>query len=466
MLLANTWPTPVTVQAEYGGQQLDIGGLARVPVGSGQSLVYQPLANGQIGPGQLAILFLAQANGAPFLVPCPAGVSAGIKVDTSIPTTGFGEAFRVTTSAPVVAYDIYPYGGALSAVTSATLLVPTTAWGTNYIAADGYEHDPSLGNFGSPFVQIVASQDDTKVTISPTVFLEGGSMIPPVSQGQPATYNLNRGQMLQFMQNSEIAGSPISSDKPIGVWGGSACMSIPVGVYSCDTAHQQLPPVKALGNEYAAVRYRDREPGANESVPWTIIGAVDGTTLTYDPAPPPGAPASLESGQMVRFFSATPFVVRSQDEQHPFSFAGHMTGWGNLPSGADTGDPEYVIVVPPRQYLSRYLFLTDPTYGNTHLVFVRQKAKDGTFKPVKLDCKGTLDDWKPLGGSAQYEYTRVDLLVQGVLVDGCNNGVHTAESEEPFGLTVWGWDAGVSYAFPAGMGTRPINTVEVPPVPK
>ena len=31
---------------------------------------------------------------------------------------------------PVVAYDIYPYGGALSYVTSATLLVPTPAWST------------------------------------------------------------------------------------------------------------------------------------------------------------------------------------------------------------------------------------------------------------------------------------------------------------------------------------------------
>src|SRR5262249_1375410 len=35
----------------------------------------------------------------------------------------------------VSAYDILPYGGALSYLPSAELLLPTTAWGTNYVAA-------------------------------------------------------------------------------------------------------------------------------------------------------------------------------------------------------------------------------------------------------------------------------------------------------------------------------------------
>ncbi|UQA60668.1 IgGFc-binding protein [Polyangium aurulentum] len=467
VLLANTWTTPVTLQAQYGGQTLDIGGLARTPVGSGQGLTYQPLPNGQLAPGQVAVLFLAQAPSAGNnLIPCPAGVSVGVNSNVSLSTTGLTKAFRVTTSAPVVAYDIYPYGGAQSYVSSATLLVPTPAWGTNYIAADGYEQDPLLASAGgSPFVQIVASQDDTKVTISPTVPIVGGPGVAATGQGQPTTYTLNNGQVLQLLQAQELAGSPISADKPISVWGGSGCMNIPIGKYACDSGHQQLLPVKALGSEYVAVRYRDRAPGANESVPWTLIGAVDDTSLTYDPAPPQGAPTSLASGQMVRFSADSPFSVKSQDDQHPFYVAGHMTGWTNL-SGSNAGDSEYVIVLPPRQYLSRYLFLTDPTYGNTNLVFVRQKGEDGTFKPVKLDCAGELGNWQPLGVSGQYEFTRVDLVANGAPVGACDNGVHTAESEVPFGLTVWGWDFAVSYAYPAGMSTQPINTVVVPPVPK
>jgi hypothetical protein len=98
--------------------------------------------------------------------------------------------------------------------------------------------------------------------------------------------------------------------------------------------------------------------------------------------------------------------------------------------------------------------------GNTNLVVVRRKAKDGTFKPVSLDClSAPLDGWAP-AGSSDYEYTRVDIAVGngvGAGVNGCNNGMHEMHSEEPFGLTVWGWDVTVSYAYPAGEKVEFIN---------
>lgn len=466
--LANTWTTPITLQAEYGGQPLSVAGMARTPVGSGASLTYQPLSNGQLGPGEVALLFLAQApGGGLYFLPCPAGVTAGVAADTSLTTTGIGQAFHVTTSAPVVAYDIYPYGGAQSFVSSATLLVPTAAWGTNYVAADGFAEDPAIAyDGGKPFVQIVASQDDTHVTISPVAAIQGGGGVPAIGAGQLANYTLAKGQVLQLLQDAELAGSPIQSDKPVSVWGGSGCMNIPIGKYACDSAHQQLLPVKALGHEYVAVRYRDRVAGFNETTPWTLIAAVDGTTFTYDPAPPTSAPASLAGGQLARFDATSPFTVKSQDDQHPFYLAGHMTGWTVLPPPSSEGDAEYVTVIPPQQYLSRYLFLTDPTYKNTNLVFVRKKAADGTFKDVTLDCAGTLGGWQPVGVAGEYEHTRVDLVIGGAAQGACDNGVHDAQSQEPFGLTVWGWDFAVSYAYPAGMSTQPINSVVVQPVPK
>jgi hypothetical protein len=108
------------------------------------------------------------------------------------------------------------------------------------------------------------------------------------------------------------------------------------------------------------------------------------------------------------------------------------------------------------------LFLTDPTYANTELVFVRRLSMAGTFKDVTLDCVGTLTGWQPVGTGGKYEATRVELVTAGAPNGTCNNGAHTAVSAEPFGLTVWGWDAAVSYAYPAGMSTLPINNVTVP----
>ncbi|MFT3766775.1 MAG: IgGFc-binding protein [Minicystis sp.] len=464
--VANTWSTPVSIAVDHGDAPLDVATIARTPVGSGFTLSYAPLDNGMLGPGEIAILFLSSAtSGGSLWVGCPEGTTAGVMEDPAVPDTGIGSAFHIRTSAPVVAYDMYPYGGAISAITSATLLVPTPAWGTNYIAASAFAADPELAQaHGEPHLQIVAAEDDTSVTIRPTSAIEGGPGVDPAEAGKPHTYTLGKGQVLQLFQAGDLAGSPISADKPISVWAGASCVNIPVGTPACDSAHQELLPVSALGHEYVAVRYRNRLKDVEESVPWTLVGAVNGTTLVYDPAPPAGAPTTLDSGQVAQFEASEPFSVKSADDDHPFYLAGHMTGEESLPNNTKLlGDPEYVSVIPPAQWLASYLFLTDPTYGNTHLVFVRKKAKDGTWKPVTLDCLGHVTGWKPVGSAGEFEMARVDLVINGAPQGSCDNGAHTATSDAPFGLTVWGWEPANSYAYPAGMGVLPINSVIVPP---
>jgi hypothetical protein len=268
---------------------------------------------------------------------------------------------------------------------------------------------------------------------------------------------LNRGELLQLSQLEDLSGSPIKASAPVGVWGGHYCMDVPdMTVAACDAAHQQIPPVKAAGSEYVAVRYRSRT-GADEIVPWRIMGMVSGTTLTYDP-PQPNAPVALNAGSLIEFDSAGPFVVRSQDVHHPFYLAAHMTGGA---TAGGLGDPETVNVTPPLQYLQKYVFFTDPTYAETNLVLVQGKDATGAYPPVTLDCIGTpLGNWSAIGGS-DYQYVRVDLQHQHMPVDGCDNGAHTITSTAPFGVTVWGFDQYVSYAYPAGASVHPINDVVV-----
>jgi hypothetical protein len=283
----------------------------------------------------------------------------------------------------------------------------------------------------------------------------------------PITYKLNAGQVLQIIQPEELNGTPIESNKPVGVWGGANCINIDVKDAACDSGHQQLLPVQALGDEYVAVRYRPRDPKQpNEAPPWRVMGAVDGTTLTYEPSTPAGAPTTLSSGQLAIFKSAGPFIVKSQDSKHPFYMSAHMGGEQYEGGNYLTGDPEHVNVMPPAEYLSSYIFMTDPTMGNTNLVLVRTKTS-GTFEDVSLDCMtGPVTGWTPAGSSGTYEYAWVDLVVGGAAQGKCDNGYHTIKSKAPFGITVWGWDSYVSYAYPAGASVHPINTVMVPAVPK
>jgi hypothetical protein len=205
-----------------------------------------------------------------------------------------------------------------------------------------------------------------------------------------------------------------------------------------------------------------------------MVGAVAGTALTWDPAPPSGAPTSLTLGQVVEFNAAGPFSVKSQDDQHPFYLAGYMTGCGTFGNSSNCpGDPEFVNVIPPQQYLSSYVFFTDPTYPETNLVLIRGKDAAG-FHDVKLDCAGTITGWAPIGSGGTYEYARIDLVRHDFVgQNGCDNGRHEIASDGPFALTVWGWGSAetepafssqaVSYAYPAGASVQFINTVVVPP---
>ncbi|MEO8841287.1 MAG: IgGFc-binding protein [Kofleriaceae bacterium] len=470
--IANTWNAPVSINVEYNGQQLDTSVMARIPTGQGTTLQYTPLIGGMLQPNQVAILFLAWHQGI-LTTACPTGITAGYTAtDAAAHGTALGHAFHITTSAPVVAYDIFPYGGGTSAITSATLLLPTSAWDTNYVAVDGYAKSTVTNNPSQPFIEIVGKEDATHVTIRPKAAIVGGTGVPAAAANSNAVYTLAKGQVMQMTQDQELMGSVITSDAPVGVWGGNACMNIPTDVVACDAAHQQIPPVKAMGNRYAAVRYRNRWPGQEETPPWRLVGGVDGTTLTYKPSAPAGAPTSLGVGQMVEFTAAGPFTVESQDTDHPFYMSAHMTGCELLnPAGDDCrGDPEFVNVVPPDQYLSAYTFFTDPTYPETDLVITRERD-GGQFADVNLDCVGTVSGWLPVDAADNLEYARVDLVTgnfQGV--GTCNNGLHVATSPNKFGLVVWGWGSAatglfstqaVSYAYPAGMSIKPINNVVI-----
>jgi hypothetical protein len=494
--VVNTWGSPVTISVDIGGTSLPIAGFARIPSGDGQAITYAPLPGGLLPPNEVAILFLAGLQ-SDQLSPCPAGVtpatSMGNLTATDIygaPTSGLGTALHVATDRPVVAYDIWPYGGGNSAITSATLLIPTSAWDTNYVAVDAY--DSYFTPHGSenidihPWVALIASQNDTSVTLNPTAAVVGGPGVAATSQGVAQTYTFQRGQIIAFIQNDELVGSAIQATKPIGVWGGVDCMNVPDGAQACDSGHQQIPPVKALGHEYVVARYRDRY-GTAEWPPVRIVGAVDGTTLTYDPSPPPFAPASLAKGQMVEFQANAPFVIRSQDAAHPFYAAAYMTGCADVsPDGLAgavddcRGDPEFVNVIPPQEFLPQYTFFTDPTYPETELVVVRQST-GGNFADVTLDCLGTVTGWQPVDANGTYQFARVDLVTGNFAqVNGCDNGVHQMQSSAPFGLTVWGWGSAasggtfddssapgfysqaVSYAYPAGASVQQITNVVVP----
>jgi hypothetical protein len=352
----------------------------------------------------------------------------------------------------VSAYDILPYGGATTHFPGATLLMPTSAWGTNYVVIAtpvGTANPP-----GPLWGQLLATQDNTTVQMLPSVDLPALSPFPAAPQGMTATYTLSAGDVLHFQlpqTSSDLSGSVVSSDKPVAVFAGNRFFRLqPMEEPGGEEAHGQVPPVSALGTEYVAAPYATRRKDLMpEAIPYRLVGAVDGTVLTYDPPATPG-PATLDRGQVADFIVTGPFVAKSQDDQHPFA-AAQVMPTANLTGGSrsgatapgyplNLGDEEFTVMLPPGQFLSRYVFFTDPTYPTTNLVLTRV-AGPGGFEDVSIDCLGVVTGWQPVGSSTKYQVTDVDLLRAAVASGTCANGRHTAESKAPFGVVVWGEDS-------------------------
>ncbi|AKV00164.1 hypothetical protein AKJ09_06827 [Labilithrix luteola] len=472
VLVANTWDRNVTIAAEHGSDTLDISKSTYVIDWGGHAPTYTPL-EGPLPPGKIAGVFLSYdaASSSPHKVSCPAAVTPALLQDPMKYGTVKTKAFRIRTDAPVAAYSVAPYGGFESFEPTATLLLPTSSWTKNYIAVSPFD----FGETRKPrTLQIIANEDGTEITMRPTVDVRAGVDIASAPAGTTQTWSLDRGQVLQFYQSS-LTGTPIEATKPIAVFGGSHCDFLPV-MY-CDMLQQQIPPFAQWGTEYAVVPYQPRIPSvgadttsARELVPYTIVGAVDDTVLTYEPSRPRDAPETLKSNESVSFMTDQLFVVKSQDSKHPFHVSTYMTGatfGGGVPGNVTLGDPDFVNVPPTDQYLDRYIFLADFTFPDTMLTIVRKATTKG-FAPVELECAGEVTDFSPLGTSGKYEFAWVKItegfVPQQFAKGTCGYGRHEVHSDGPFSVSVWGVGPYSSYGFVGGMGLRPIHTAPPPTV--
>jgi len=473
VFLTNNWPTDAKVTVSYAGTSYDVTKFGLIAVAGQPPNAWPAVPSTGIPPGKVGVLFLEHNPQSSFQCPTPPALAQ----PTQVRGTGRGKAWHITASAPVSAYSILPFGGASSALPGATLLLPTSAWGTNYVAAVTKRGSGGLVAEGGPqWGQIVAFQNDTHVDIVPTDNLPGGLNVTAAPKNVKTSYTLQAGEFVQWENPynggnnpaatpMEWSGSILASDKPIAVHSGNGYLCLgsqtsPGG--GCDSEQEQIPPVSALGSEYVIAPF-NRTQAFVESAIYRIVGAVNGTTLAYDPSVP-GAPSTIGLGEMAEFEAKGAFTIASQDAKHPFYVAQMMPG--SYAQGPDyrQGDEEYTNILPPAQFLSKYVFFTDPTYWTTTFSMVRVKGSNG-FSDVGVDCLGKVTGWKPVGNAGKYEYATPDILRKGVPNGSCDNGPHTATSDGRFGIIVWGLAEVASYAYPAGGSVGAINSVVIPAMP-
>ncbi|MCA9691448.1 MAG: IgGFc-binding protein, partial [Myxococcales bacterium] len=475
VFLTNTWGYPAQIDVWRDGVDLDPTEFGRVVTPGLEPKDWPPVPAEGVPEGGVVVLFLSShpnaimpENQVPLTCPVTPAVNASTQVDGS----GRGATFEISADIPLTAYDILPFGGARSHFPSAELLFPTSVWGTNYVTIV-----PPAGTHSSPgplWMQIVGLEDDTLVNIIPAANLKAGAGVEAAAAGVIKEFTVDAGEYVQWeiAAGGEASGSIIDAKGPVAVFTGNRFLRLqPMPAPGGEAAHQEINAISALGARYVAAPYETRKKDLSpEEIDYRVVGVIDGTSLTYEP-PIPGAPVTLDQGQVVDFATALPFLVESQGSDNPFLIA-QLMDTANLPGGTRPGatapgfglllgDEEYVLMLPPEQFMNRYVFFTDPTYATTNLVFTRVNEGDG-FQEVTVDCLGEISGWQPVGDGSTYEVATADLMRADIGVNGCTNGHHIAESEGPFGLVVWGLDSYSSYAYPAGGSAKALTDVTVP----
>ncbi|BAV09118.1 PKD domain-containing protein [Filimonas lacunae] len=170
---------------------------------------------------------------------------------------------HITSDVPIVAYA-HIYEGSSSA---ATMLLPVEAWGYSYTALTATQTAWKFTNDRFSWMYIVASQNDTKVRITPSVKLRNGS-----PANVPIDVTLQKGDIYQLMGGFadslhifDLNGTTVLSLAnssgtcvPAGVFLGSSgchlqCGSFPGNWPTEENLMQQAFPEHAWGKRYLTV---------------------------------------------------------------------------------------------------------------------------------------------------------------------------------------------------------------------
>ncbi len=385
-------------------------------------------------------------------------------------------AWQLSTDEPVVAYQFGPYCCNFSYSNDASLLLPTTALGTDYLNVGvpswADRPTPEFESTGIPAtLTIVGTAPGTEVTIE---LPPDGAVLPPRAgspvriQGGRITATLGRGEVLDLMSERpqlrgedpwgvDLTGARIQSTAPVAVFTGHICSFYPQSQGACDHLEEQLFPVDTWGDRYllAPTKLRTQVPMiATEATFWKFVAAEPVRVTLSAPfdalAPsPPGflgvtdcrerlddeRTIVLAPGEACEFGSRAAF---SATGDVPFSVLGIMSGeasTGLLPGG-EAGDPSIFLPPPERQLRFTYTFLAPGTYESDYVTIV-----------APLGAQITLDD-APLDLSGASAVQGEDWIYAHVLLE---DGPHFMAGDLRFGIVVYAYDDWVSYAFTGGL---------------
>ena len=356
-------------------------------------------------------------------------VSPGVITTVVIPSTDASQTnnvvdnlgIHVTSLAPVTVYGL----NEIQFTTDAYLGLPAPLLGTEYIAL-GF-----TGGLGGPSeLQVVGTQNATKVTITPTVSAGGHAA------GVPFSMMLNKLQTYQLQADStstDISGSIITSTAPVSLFAGAKCTEIPNTQYSaCDHVMEQMPPTGAWGEDFLTVPLDTRTGGDT----FRVLARDAGTKVTIDGS----VVATLARAQ---FYEA---VLSHANHVIATSGPSLVAQYSNSTSyDGITSDPFEMLISPTEQFQTSYTVTTPSSDPTAYTNYINVAAKTSDISSCKVDGN-PVTTFVPIGTSG-YDGAEVPVAI----------GTHNLTCPNPFGVYVYGFASYDSYGYPGGLGLKGIS---------
>ena len=386
-------------------------------------------------------------------------------------------AHRVVSDRPVGAYQFSPYCCNFSFSNDASLLIPTSALGKEYLylGVPTLRGDTFSGDFVYPATGvIVATRDQTEVRFTTPqadilqVETEGrlrrerGEYIVTLDQQETLLLRLRDNPPPIFGEvgpQPDLTGAFIESTEPVALFSAHECSFYPSILSACDHLEEQLFPLDTWGSEFLLIPPRERGDNVlTERIYWKIIAQSSGARLQLS-APfadiggaGPGSPGVPDCGQLLDSDGAT-IVLGTQgycefSTKEPVGLSadqgimvmGILSGQSSVNPlggfGERLGDPSIFLVPPARQARRDYAFLTPSTYYTDFATLTFADGTTITLDGEELDLSGA----QSIPGVPQ-KYIYVDL----------EDGAHKIEGSGPFSIMVIAYDDFVSYAFTGGL---------------
>jgi hypothetical protein len=354
-----------------------------------------------------------------------------------------GGAYRLRSTRPVTVSQFSPFdfriGKSYSYTNDASLLLPINAWGDRYVAPGWQAWVRAQGTMPGTMT-ITAHQDDTTVAVTTRAATRGGDGAPSFTPGVPETVRLDAGDVLMLMNDvGDLTGSEVTSDRAVQVIAGHYCTLVPSDVAACDHLEESVFPTQALSTAYVVAAPQLPTTGSPRHQVTRIIATRADTRVEI--TPPVVPPFTLaEAGDV---FEIAPMVEDLHVTADAKIVVAHYMVGQHAPPQATIGDPSMTLAVPIDQYRTRYQFYSPTSFG------------DGTFVNLTAPAGATIRlDGAPIAADAWTAIPGTELAVARVPLSG--TGDHTADSDTPFGISVYGHEQFTSFWYPGGLDLRPI----------